>query len=446
MALVRKPTVERQLLAEAESTMGPLVFHQMPIGENLPLTLQRLPLGRWSSAISRSESKIPEIQSKSRSKEEKLLKPSLKLLRALEPICALARPVLGPVLTLENSRMHWMQETDIHISASLGHILHRAALEANVVLASKRMPKLLSDNSVFLKRVPNLSKVIPHLTLSQERPIMETVSFKLLPNWASSDSPKNVKALYRGELFPEIYVEILVKDDPESGRSARLHQIYAKVQEKHLDTMLPACATDIRFKRAVMVQADIDSVDQNQSIKDFIQQAKDQYMRFGSVENPSPISITIPKRIFQRSTGKGNKIGLHIKDHMNVHYVFASVETRQTIPFVFGEHDVTYNVVDAGKIGGSWEELLLHMPKTTGEDIEAADIKVHEKFVQAVFALVSRVDLTARGRLQPPQSKRQLETNVSRASSVHEASEIDHEGSESEDSSSETKETMILPA
>jgi hypothetical protein len=419
MAIVYRPTEDKQVLVESKPGTGPFVFHETPTAQNLALNLQRLPFGRWSCAISRSKPAVKEQDNKISSKNDELIEPTPKLLGALESILALPSPSSLSASVSETAKIQWKQDMDMDISASYGHVLHHAKSDARVAVASKGVPKLQPDNSLFLKRVPNLSRVIPHLGLSQSTEGQEIVSFKLLPSLAKIEMSGSIKVFNRVELFPEIYVEFVVKNEPDSSRSAQLHQVYAKVQEKLLDAMLPTCATDIRFRRSVVAQADVQSIVLNQTMKEFLQQAQSHCMGYGNLQNPSPVKITVPKRMLQQKTGNKSGEGVPHSDHKDVYYIFASVEKRHAIPFVFAKHDVSYTGVDAGKIGGSWQELSIHMPKLAWTEHEpAAQTKVHEEFTRAAFALASRIDLTAKGKIQPPQSKRQLETNISTTSTT----------------------------
>jgi hypothetical protein len=444
MAIAYRPTEEKQLVVESKPGIGPFVFHQMPTAQNLPLHIQRLLYGRWSCAVQRSKPALGDAATEMSSKNDELIEPSTKLLGALGSILPLPKSSSPPTSKSDATEIQWKEEMDFDLSASYGYVLHRANSDAKVAVASNRLPKLLPNSSQFLKRVPNLSRVMPHLGRQPNAEGQEVLSFKLLPSLAKIEMSGTIKVFNRVDLFPEIYVDFIVKNEPDSGGSAQLHQVYAKVEQRFLDAMLPACATDVRFRKTVIAQADVQSIERSQAMKDFIQQARSHCMGYDSLQSPSPVKITLPKRILQQKNGNRIRNGVPDSDSTDVHYMFASVEKRFTIPFVFGEHNVSYVGVDAGKIGGSWQELLLHMPKSIWADNDlAARTTGHADFTRATFALASRIDLTAKDRIQPPQSKKLLETNISIPSATGDTVAAQKDDLEHRGSSDETMEARL---
>jgi hypothetical protein len=197
------------------------------------------------------------------------------------------------------------------------------------------------------------------------------------------------------------------------------------VQEQSVDIMIPSFAADLRFKRTVVAFGDLNTIESDKSLNDFIRQSHAIALGGGILHHARPISVRIPKDALSqigRDQLDGQKRHPHeqnllSKDEVEVDYMFASAEHRQTIPLTFGQHSASLTSVEAGKMGGGWQELLLHLPVLTANAPEAKDPEPVEETIQPAFALLHMIDQVAKGALRPPPSKRQLEM-VDRTSTI----------------------------
>lgn len=418
VALVYQPKEKKSMSILSKPVDAPFVLLQTSAGENLPLRQQRIPFGRWNSFVSRPNIVDGVLEPQANDSLNDELKPNSKVLKALRPVFAAADPILALDAPPEKTdKMQWKQNMDIKLSASIGHVLHRTNTEPSLSLALNHIPRMPLEKSIFLKRVPNLFRVIPHMTLDQSTPIQEILSFKLLPSWVRSGVPRHVKVHRRLQLFPEITVDFVLENDPDNGRLAHLHGVFATVQEQSVDIMTPSYAADVRFKRTVVACGDVDTIDSDESLNDFIRQSNAIALGGGILHHTRPISVRMPKNALSqigRDQLDGRKRHPHeqsllSKDEVEVDYMFASAEHRQTIPLAFGQHSASLTSVESGKIGGGWQELLLHLPVPTAKALEGKATNDLEQAIQPAFALLHMIDQVAKGALRPPPSKRQLE-------------------------------------
>lgn len=289
-----------------------------------------------------------------------------------------------------NNSPYWAPEIEHHDSVKLGQVLFPAdkaksianALEQNRKKTKKTghkprpndIPSIRFKSAkiprVFLPLVPGLVRSLENLGSLEKSE--EFLQIRLSPSSKNASLPVPINAL------PDLEIMIFTDHDRKttSIKDVRL------VTGKEKDFLQPENVVDLRFIRNQYVYAKDDCIDP--CILSFVQDSNLDIWGTGSLKAPLDLSLSIPALAIRSHNGFDPKS----YETLLVNYAYFGLEHRSSLTIPYQDRDswptLTYTNIEAGRIGGSRDELSLHslrfvskqLPRT---DPESAAVSIDEE-------------------------------------------------------------------
>lgn len=277
-------------------------------------------------------------------------------LRLAGPSVALISPLSGQV-----THATWADHEQATTTACIGNVLHRIGSSQPVWPTSMRESAERAVGSrTFTYDVPGLVQAMASLGALEPRSTPPgTLVLHLKPSPWSAPGGKPALRLPA--------MEILLEVDPDR-RQNRLLKVEAVVEQRVLDVMLPARATDMRFVARSTLE--LLNPARSQSIQDFLSRSRLEIWGRDRLKAAPGLSIQIPRSILPNepfaagpATEEATAEPVLSPDGIPTEYLFTGLEYRQTIDMVVEGWRAQYTTVEAGKAGGRWGELTLRMER-----------------------------------------------------------------------------------
>lgn len=403
-------------------------LHAAPLPDALPYRDRWRDLARWvypARRASLSSISTTEAGSDLSKKEKsKLIHPSLtpktvtlvsRVLRTTTYIASARKLALKHEESDETSaprRVYWQSIPKRETSAIIGHILHpHAKVRQPQEVARSSIFDRDGPKSTFCKILPGLPQVVPHF----DRPASNNANFssndlvvRLIPDpWSQSKSTPS-----ESELRPEIRMQFRV--DPDKQNKATFQGMFAILTQNNADVMLPHQTVDVRFTTSEVLWASKQQALEDQEIAAFVKLVEENVANSGVLRAPARLKLRIPEWTVKTAVVTGSRsksatqktTGTPKDEEMEVEYLFAELEHRQSVQFEFEQHPLSYAAVEAGKMGGHHCELRLwmpdHLPSCESDQTRTeGTISKHteEALIEAARALAGLVNEAALGRL-----------------------------------------------
>lgn len=273
----------------------------------------------------------------------------------------------------------WERKMFTTTSALVGHILHKASDTSDVTELSSSLPT--SRHVIFHPETIHLSRFLS----AMEPPIAPpktSLVIRFLPSpWTTAGS----KALVE---FPPVEMHFTVH--PET-KDLELKDIIAVVISTASDVMLPELPLDLRFQQRSTARLRMLSRYQLPQITNFLK-ASQLNITQGRLETPPSMNLPIARHLCS-PVAQGTPSNT-LDDCVDVEYLFAGLEYRNTLSLKFEDWSLIYTSIEGGKADGRRGELSLrpHRPNSSTLDTSQNSAELQEKqtqeFIQAAYSLV----------------------------------------------------------
>ena len=253
---------------------------------------------------------------------------------------------------------------------------YQADLKAGEKLKDFR-EKMRDIGTSFIPDVPALLNSLGLFVMSrrtssavEERLVQDSVVVQLVPGNNYDLPPDTAKAL------PLLEIHFVI---PRATKMATLAQARLIVNHSELDLMLPARMMDLRFRNTSYVESS--EVQSDPCLADFLAASELDIYGISRLRTPSQIRITVPPQALARL---GSSVPPTYAEGVSTHYVFSKLEHRSSTRLrttnarrsrtevkKFSEHSLSLNTIEAGRVGGSRDELVLLGMKDPTEVSEA---------------------------------------------------------------------------
>ncbi|TID24313.1 hypothetical protein E2P81_ATG02614 [Venturia nashicola] len=300
----------------------------------------------------------------------------------------------------------WNPQSIATFSVSIGSVLHPidsgSGLGLSVTPAAKP-----SHHARFLRRVPGISSLLPHLSWDR-KDMTNILSFRLIhdPWWSSGPPLPDIRLDF--EIKPE------TKDSGAHSKSCNFKGLQLIGQDLRTFVMLPCRAVDLCFKKQLTYHASNEYLETQPEVKKFIERTKANIVADnGTLRAPPSVRIHIPSSFTRhgkeaaptrsREKSDAGELPETVNDAaILANYYFVGVEHIQSAGYTFGGYPVRHTSVDGGRLGGKYGDLEIFTPKLEEQSNEDDEAKQSEAFVRTVLKMVSLLDTAAQGRLERP--------------------------------------------
>ena len=347
--MIKAPAKRRMLVVGRRNSKSNTLFVPVEVGNGLSLADRPQQWSRWCSQSIRAidpNDKCKEVPSRLNTFENPL--DEEKIARELNNFFAIPDDQSEIAEIAEKTRPHWMSNISYLDSAILGQVLFPTPI-SNTEKTSPKQPKDKGPREL-ITLVPGLVNSLENLGLDNlitKTWSEESLLIRLTP------SPEKILSVPL-EGIPDLEIRIFLDS---TNQTTSIHEVRL-VREKELDLLLPQNTTDLRFVRRSCVHSRKGGLDP--SIEQFIQNSKLDIWGTGRLKTPCDLTLSIPPHALGPSHDSLTFRGF---ENENVRYTFASLEHRSKIGVPFHQPgswaDLTYTSIEAGKIGGRRDELVV---------------------------------------------------------------------------------------
>ncbi|KAI9653758.1 MAG: hypothetical protein M1821_006953 [Bathelium mastoideum] len=308
-------------------------------------------LSRWAKPLSRSTPETPKANDRTESLSEQntasMEKFMPKLLKDLSREVPKGAERLGEF---------WDPMPATKISAKIGHALYPHFPEKKTSFLKHRPNSDTALKSANLKGLvfsPDSSGFLPYLRHLDPPDKGWSTSLKV----TLTPSPFTKEGHGAGLKYPEVSLYFKVRPD-----SLEFAGIFATLDQSRTHVLLPSKTTDVQLEKKWLLKGS-KTLMANSAVRQFCSELQRTYSQGNSkLRAPLSIILPIPRSVVEPSVLKKTKKG-KVKTYkpVRVEYMFATLEQHQTLEFKFGEHKLEYTSVEAGRIGGSYNQLELKM-------------------------------------------------------------------------------------
>ncbi|KAK5162482.1 hypothetical protein LTR04_003636 [Oleoguttula sp. CCFEE 6159] len=247
---------------------------------------------------------------------------------------------------------------------------------------------LSTDKGTFVATVPGLPALIsrtipPALGASTYRSSKSTLTVRLIPS--PFTTKYGVGAL---TAFPEVHMQLFVGEDPARSRpELKTRAVIAVLEEHVVDIAIPEAPVDLRVTKREFLRCHLPLRDEE--IYKFCEVIQASFNSDEPLVAPTDLRLKIPRWIVREearaetggvtsSTADDTaliqkKLAQRAKaDEMEMQYLFAGFEHRELtrldsivdlskLDSFSARHELTFQTVEAGKIGGRWSEIGLRL-------------------------------------------------------------------------------------
>ena len=249
----------------------------------------------------------------------------------------------------------WEGQTRTTTVALAGHVLRPLdVLAVPEMVTAKELEAKQDLVRAFSFDVPGLVRSITSLPAVYDVGNQETLVLYLKPSpWARLG----------GKLSTALpAIEMLLRVDADLQKNELL-RVEAVVDQRILDIMLPESASDVRFRTRSTI--DMRNPARCHPIADFLRRSHLEVWGQERLKTPAGLSLRIPKWMIapgrRPALDQAGGDELASSQDIEVEYLFARLELRQSVGLAINGWKAQYVGVEAGKAGGRWGELRFHM-------------------------------------------------------------------------------------
>ena len=323
------------------------IFVPIDVGNGLPMRDRFRQWSRWSSRSIRRilrESDQPVNSPPHLVTQENPLRKK-ETARGLRQFLTVPDSIHRPTLKM---RAYWKSDITLFDSATFGQVIYPTPF-----LKSKRAgtPSFLKKiPREFVNLVPGLVNSLATMESRGSAPDNEFLLIRLTPSYKSS-LPVPL------EIVPDLEIRVFFDKD---SKTTPFYEVRL-VHRKELDILLPRNTMDLRFARQTCVYSQKDGL--HPSIHQFINDSNLDIRGTSRLKTPAGLSLVIPLHSVGQIHDGSTTTGSVQEKHIQVEYEFASLDHRSEIQVPMHEPGssaiLTYTVIEAGKVGGRREELVL---------------------------------------------------------------------------------------
>lgn len=270
------------------------------------------------------------------------------------------------------SNSTWEDYPGTEVSAVIGHLLHgvrdRHAYHKHSSRALLQKP---DTDRTFVNAVSKVNSFLSSNTLEEVKREQAKLICLLVPSpWTTA----GVDAL---KIYPRI---ALCFGGDAKGNYFELLDMFAINDEFRADVMLPKYGFDVRFlRRRIMKNSKHGLMDPQ--VNSYATYIKSLALSGAQIQAPLQVDIRVPKRHgFQETLGATHEPA----EDKTVPYRLSAIEHRQRTSALVGRVKLSYTVVEAGQVQGSYGEFKLEMP-SNAENISAT------KFVDESLQIIHSI-------------------------------------------------------
>jgi hypothetical protein len=273
----------------------------------------------------------------------------------------------------------WDRKMFTTTSAIVGHILHETPDVSDVTALSSRVPT--NRHVIFRPETMRLSRFLGAMEIPNALPKTSLVMRFLPSPWTAAGSRTLAE-------FPPLEMHFAVH--PET-KDLELKDVIAVVASTASDVMLPALPLDLRFQQRSTARLHTLYRYQLPQITNFLK-ASQLNITQGRLETPPSLNLPIARHLCT-PVAQGTPSGT-LDDCVDVEYLFAGLEYRNTLSLNFEGWSLVYTSVEGGKADGRRGELSLcpHRLNSNTLDTSQNSAEWQEKqtqdFIQAAYSLV----------------------------------------------------------
>lgn len=428
------PTKDRKLLVPQIIKSSKDVLVPVDVGNGLSLTDRSQHWSRWCGRSVRAidpkdqqKASTPALNTFNDPLNQKTIRPALKNFFAT----AVEKHEVA-----EKTRPHWKSNVTYWDSVTLGQVIFPAPRSKTEGVHAKpdskkpgSQPRLNQGHREFVTRVPGVVGLLENIGLGNLATTTLNEEFLLIRLNPSIDNTVSVPF---GAL-PDLEIRIAFDQISKTPtiRDVRL------VLRAELDLLLLQNTMDLRFARRTCVYSRGGGLDP--SIEQFIQDSHLDIRSGGRLRTPPGLTLSIPPHalgpILDGRSGDGF-------EHEQVEYTFTGLEHRNDMVFPFHKSgswaDLTYTIVEAGKLGGRRDELCLKQLRQlekakTDDDEDASEQKTDEisddrylsSLTQTTNALINMIeDPPQNGVVRPGYGVGSAQRDLHRAKAREENSQL----------------------
>jgi hypothetical protein len=337
-------------------------------------------LGRWSLPVVRQNHSVRDMTDETIEKSAARQRQVASVVKSLRDAAkdgpsALSEPVLDGKLGI------WHVEPTFKLSVEFGQVLYPQV--GTVAEGIPQDDRTLLSQPVFTPSVPGLMSLLGAAHIQGASETEPSSSFRALK---SIEAPSLlydfIAAPHQqfpvvGQVLPSLHVQMRTNDDG----GATLHRLTLGFQ-KHIHTvLLPESAADVQFSRYGRLRLRKDH--RNPHIKKWAR-AISENIASGERLSAPELSIGVPKWTITGDPKDVNGI-------KTVNYLFSGVRFRQAVIGEFQGTDVTYNTVQAGKMGAQGGSLsMYHSPEGQSAEVLLQDDSLNS-FVEHSLDFVNTI-------------------------------------------------------
>ena len=288
---------------------------------------------------------------------------------------------------------------------------------------------------VFVDISPGLLQLLRSGFVDEQRPAARKtlLSFRLVPAPQRNDSALLAK-------LPDIFVEYEVDSLSEAQRTAAFNKVSMVLHRMDVDYLSPGHVSDSRYSEQSTIECAAATYNKGFSseLDDWIQQTGASIRGSGRIRPKANLEIQLPrwisapplankapqgKSVYSNSRPSRAHISaekeqqrqaqLALERTIKAHYMFASVEHREVIPFEFQGFNLLYTSREGGKIGGRGGSFTLqHKTDEWCTPMKKAAREKRKDFIKASFLLSKLMDDAVRGRLASKSSAKGIESHA----------------------------------
>lgn len=271
-----------------------------------------------------------------------------------------------PLSTTEKSK-HWKNGLSASTSAMLGHVVFQAR-DFEMFSSSSELEAFLQNepgtDSVFIPLVPGSMRSFDTCDIAPETleatdgtGISESLRLRMIPD------PENKEPQQPWTTrLPNLDIEVGI--NRQTGDTTFKWARFI-VDDSVMNFMLPMRMLDIQFSRQSYLFNDEENPDP--TLLDFVDVSNLDILRSEALRTPNYLHIDIPGHALPEVQGVDRD------DRLRMRYAFSNLEYRSSIKLrttfdkqsrsrilPFSDHHVTFTHVEAGRLGGRREELVVH--------------------------------------------------------------------------------------
>ncbi|KAL9084433.1 MAG: hypothetical protein Q9165_008071 [Trypethelium subeluteriae] len=281
---------------------------------------------------------------------------------------------------------YWRAGSAHRVSATLGHAIYPHSHDSenfltNATQISSRMRDInFHKGLVFSPESSGLIPFLKHLDFPGQS-WSTVLKFTLIPSPFTTEGPSAILE------YPEIQLYFDV-----TPASLELRNISASITRSVVNILLPSQRSDLRIETKLLMYGTKDLFD-HQNVSAFCSELRKSYIEADSkIRAPPSLRVPIPQRLPNSSkpvNQKKDRIAVEAGPVM-VDYLFATLEQQQVMQFDFDGHQLEFNGIEGGRLGGSYNEVRLKLKKHVSSKAQSLRSAVGPAWLQTYHPIGQR--------------------------------------------------------